>query len=120
MSWKVIRLTLARTPEFPEGSSEHAYQLVLPLTEDGLVDQAAFDRMPARATVQRLSPAQAVQRGAILKREGRFAFSYAPGDADDEDVYHLENHRMREGEYITLTEPDGDRMPYRVVSVREM
>jgi hypothetical protein len=37
------------------------------------------------------------------------------GDDDDEGVYHLESHPLRPGEYVTLTEPDGRRLPFRVV-----
>jgi hypothetical protein len=35
MPWKTIRLELARTPCFPEGSSVHAYVLRLPVNENG-------------------------------------------------------------------------------------
>jgi hypothetical protein len=49
----------------------------------------------------------------IHKRAG-WAFSYAMGDRDDENVYHLERHPLRVGEYVTVTEPDGGRLPYRV------
>lgn len=118
MTWKQIRLALARTPEYPNGSSEHAYELVLPVRNDGMVDMAAFEQMPGRATVQRLWPDQGTLRGAILRRIGGFAFSYEPGDADDEEIYHLEDHCLQLGEYITLTEPDGDRLAYQIVSVR--
>lgn len=120
MSWSIVRLSLARTPQFPQGSTLHGYELVLPLGDGGLIDLQAFEQAPARATVQRLAPGEAVQRGAILYRDGRFAFSYEPGDADDEDVFHLENHALRQGEYLTLTEPDGDVLPYRVESVRAL
>ena len=120
MSWSIIRLTLARTPDFPEGSTAHAYELVLPLAEDGLVDRSAFDRMPGKATVQRLLPGKGVQRGAILHKPNGWAFSYEPGDADDEDVFHLEHHALTEGAYVTLTEPDGERLPYRVAAVRPL
>ena len=39
------------------------------------------------------------------------------GKEDDETVFHLETHPMRIGEYITLTEPDGSRLPFRVTSL---
>lgn len=120
MSWKQIRLTLARTPEYPSGSSEHAYELVLPVRTDGIIDLAAFERMPGRATVQRLWPGQGTMHGAILRRSSGFAFSYEPGDADDEQVFHLEDHPLCLGEYVTLTEPDGDRLAYQIVAVRAL
>lgn len=120
MTWNLVRLTLARTPEFPDGSDEHAYELVVPLLADGRIDAKAFAATPARATVQRLAPGQGVQRGQILHRRSAWAFSYAPGDADDEAVFHLENHPLIEGNYLTLTEPDGDQLPFRVVTVRPL
>ena len=36
--------------------------------------------------------------------------SYEPGEEDDERIFHLETHPIREGEYITLTEPDGRQL----------
>lgn len=118
MNWTVVRLTLARTPEYPEGSHEHAYELTVPLRPDGRIDGEAFAASPARATVQRLSPGQGVRRGAILQKETGWAFSYEPGDADDEAVFHLENHPLVEGNYVTLTEPDGEALPFQVAAVR--
>lgn len=120
MSWMRIRLTLARTPEHPEGSWEHAYELDLPLLPDGTIDRAAFSSAPGRATVQRLVPNAGVQRGAIVHKRRGWAFSYEPGDADDEDVFHLENHPLTEGSYVTLTEPDGEQLPFQVATVRPL
>jgi hypothetical protein len=50
-------------------------------------------------------------------RTGRgWAFSYRPGEEDDEALYHLESHALRQGDYVTLTQSDGDRLPFRVAS----
>ena len=42
MNWRSIRLELARTKEFPEGSASRAYLLRLPLDEKGLIDEQAL------------------------------------------------------------------------------
>lgn len=120
MTWNLVRLALARTPQFPEGSDEHAYELIVPLLADGRIDAKAFAATPASATVQRILPGEGVQRGQILHRRSGWAFSYAPGDADDEAVFHLENHPLVAGNYVTLTEPDGDVLPFRVAAVRHV
>jgi hypothetical protein len=46
--------------------------------------------------------------------------SYEPGEEDDETVFHLETHPLRIGEYVTLTEPDGTRLPFRVASLKQL
>jgi len=52
-------------------------------------------------------------------RKGKgWAFSYAMGEDDDEDVFHLESHPLRVGNYVTVTEHDGERYPFRVVSTQ--
>lgn len=115
--WTLARLELARTPEFPEGSASRAYLLRLPLGDDGLIDDAALAEDPAQATVRRSWPDQADQSGYLVRKGRGWAFSYALGEDDDEALYHLEAHPIRLGEYLTLTEPDGTRLPFRVASV---
>lgn len=115
--WSRVRIALARTPQFPQGSSSHAYELIVPLAEDNRIDQAAFKAFPARASVQHVVPNRPAKRGAILLRNGRYAFSYAPGDADDEAIYHSENHPLGIGDYVTIMEPGKEAQPYRVESV---
>lgn len=115
MSWKTIRLELARSPSFPNGSASRAYLLHLPLNDDGLVDDSEFSRSPALATVRRHWPNERDRSGYVIRRRKGWAFSYAAGDTDDEDLFHLESHPLRPGEYVTITEPSGDRLPYRVV-----
>jgi len=114
-SWNLVRLELARTPEFPEGSASRAYMLRVPLDDAGLIDEAALARRPALATVRRFWPNEADQTGHLMRHRKGWFFSYALGEDDDENVYHLENHPLRIGDYVTLTEPDGSRWPFVVV-----
>lgn len=117
--WTLARLELARTPEFPDGSPSHAYILRVPLTDENLIDEEARAADPALATVRRLVPGAASQLGYLLRKENGWAFSYQLGDDDDECVYHLDERPFRLGEYLTLTEPDGSRLPFKVVHLEE-
>jgi len=119
MNWNSIRLELARTREFPEGSASRAYLLHLPLDDEGLIDEAALGIAPAKATVHRFWPNEPDRSGYVIRTAGGWALSYEPGDGDDETVFHLETHPVRIGNYITLTEPDGQRLPFRVASLRQ-
>ena len=118
MTWNSIRLELARTKEFPQGSASRCYLLRLPLAEDGTIDEEVRKAEPRRATVRRFWPNEPDLSGYVIRTPKGWAFSYRIGEEDDETVFHLETHPMRLGEYITLTEPDGQRLPFRVASVR--
>jgi len=118
MNWKSIRLELARTPDFPEGSAGRAYLLRLPLDDDGLIDAPALQRSPALATVHRYWPNEPDMSGYVIRTPRGWAFSYEIGEEDDEAVFHLETHPIRIGEYITLTEPDGRQLPFKVADLR--
>jgi hypothetical protein len=112
--WNVIRLELARTPEFPGGSASRAFMLRVPLDRDGLIDEASLARRPEMATVRRFWPNEPDQTGYIVRKGTSWAFSYAIGEEDDEKLFHLESHPLRMGDYVTITEPDGARNPFRV------
>ena len=118
MDWKSIRLELARTREYPEGSASRAYLLRLPLREDGLIDEQALGAAPELATIHRFWPNERDMSGYVVRTPRGWAMSYEPGEEDDERIFHLETHPIREGEYITLTEPDGRQLPFRVASLK--
>jgi hypothetical protein len=120
MSWKSIRLELARTSEFPEGSASRAYLMRLPLDDAGLIDESAVGDSPALATVHRYWPNERDRSGYVIRTTTGWAISYEPGEEDDEAVYHLEAHPIRVGEYLTLTEPDGRQLPFRVASLKQL
>ena len=120
MNWCSIRLELARTRDFPEGSASRCYLMRLPLTHEGLIDEAGLERNPAQATVRRFWPNAPDLSGYVIRTPKGWAFSYRVGEDDDEPVFHLESHPLRVGEYVTLMEPDGQQLPFRVVSLRPL
>ncbi len=106
MTWFTIRLDLARNQGCPEGSAAYSYLLRAPLHPDGTIDTRAIARTPARATVLRSWPDEPQRHGYLMHSPTGWCFSYAPGAADDEPVFHLETHHLRVGEYVTVTEQD--------------
>ncbi len=120
MSWYKVRLELARTPQYPQGSSSHGYELIVPLDADGHLDEHIWRSDKKQAVVRRFWPDQEGQQGNLIHTRHRtWAFSYEPGEDDDTPIFHLENHLFRHGEYISVKEQDGETMPYRVISVTE-
>jgi hypothetical protein len=117
MTWHMIRLELARTPDFPDGSAAHAYVLHLPLLADGHIDALEWAADKPQATVRRLWPGEAIETGHVIRRRGgAWALSYRKGADDDEPFWHLDTHAFKPGEYVTITETDGTRLPFRVAS----
>ena len=119
MTLKTIRLELARTHDFPEGSADCGYDLHAPLTEDGHLDLASFAAVRTQCTVRRFWAGEDDSHGLLHRtRNHAWAFSYRPGEDDDEAIFRLENHRFRVGDYVTITEHDGKALPFKVVLVR--
>lgn len=118
MNWKAIRLELADTPEFPQGSPNRAYMVRLPLGDDGVIDEPARAAMPAMATVRRFWPNQPDLRGYVVHTPEGWAFAYKPGDEAADGLCRIDSEPLLPGECITLTEPDGSRLPYRVASIK--
>lgn len=115
----MIRLELARTHDFPEGSTARQYLLTLPLDDDDRIDAAAIEAEPARATVRRIWDGEPDRHGYVIRTERGWALSYALGEEDDEPIFHLETHPIRIGEYLTLTENEGEVQPFRIAECDE-
>lgn len=115
MTWQHLRLTLARTPEFAAGSEKHGYDLVAPVNDDGLLDETIWRANKTKAHVRRFWDGEEDEHGHLIHTRHRtWAFSYAPGEEDDEPIFHLESHLLAEGEYVTITEKDGTALPFRI------
>ena len=119
MSLKAIRLELARSQEFPDGSAAHGYVMKAPLGPDGHLDPKAWKTQRALCTVRRFWGDQEEELGQLVHTAGRrWAFSYVPDDdADNEPIFRLDSHVIRQGEYLSITEHDGIERTFRVASV---
>lgn len=114
MTWFTIRLDLARSEAFPEGSAEHCYLLRAPLDAHGTIDIEAVRAHPEQATILRSWPDEAERRGYLMHGAAGWHFSYAPGEADDEPIFHLETHPLVPGAYLTVREQDGRELCFKV------
>ena len=115
---QAVRLELARTREFPEGSPDHGYEFIAPLDDNGHFDAASWRQHRARCTVRRFWNDEPEQTGDLVHtRGGRWVFSYAPGEDDDEPIFRFDRHRFVPGEYVSITEHDGVTRPFKVISV---
>jgi hypothetical protein len=119
MNFPKIRLELARTTEFPEGSRKRGYELVAPLDAEGKLDVEEWKKHRKKCTVRRFWEGEDDENGYLVHtRHHTWAFSYAPGEEDDEPLFHLESHVFKEGEYVSITEHDGVIRPFKVIWVR--
>lgn len=118
MGLKLIRLELARTRQYPQGSAAHGYEFTAPLDEDGHLDMETWKSYRQACTVWRFWGGEPDEHGQLIHGRGGWAFSYEIGDADDEPIFKFDRHVFRQGEYVSITEHDGVTRPFRVVSVR--
>lgn len=119
MALQRVRVELARSPEFPDGSHRHGYEFVLPLNEDSTVDRAALDAHPEICTVHRFWEGEGDDVGQLVRHpRGGWAFSYEEGEDDDEPIHRLVDKSFREGEYLSIRQPGGNTHTFRIVLVR--
>ena len=118
---KAIRLDLARTAEFPAGSSRHFYRFVAPLDHDGHLDAAAWKRHRDRCRVERVWGDEEEDVGHLVHRPGgSWGFRFdVEGDEGDESGYRLGSHRFVLGEYVSIRDAEGVLNTFRVVSVTD-
>ena len=118
MSLNKIRLELARTKDFPEGSRRHGYEFVAPLTEDAHIDPKTWKEAKDRCKVVRFWGDDEHQVG-LLRHVGKgWRFDYdKSNDADDEPFFKLDRHALQPGAYVSVTEPDGIQRAFKVISV---
>ncbi len=115
----VIRLEMAREKQFPQGSSAHGYEFTAPLDAEGRFDADEWKLQRKHCTVRRFWPGQDDDDGHLIHtRGGKWAFSYDPTtDADDEPIFRFDRHVMRQGEYVSITEHDGQQHTFRVIGL---
>lgn len=116
---KRVRMTLARTKAFPEGSARHGYEFVAPLDATGHIDAAAWKTVREKCHVRRFWGGEPDDIGHLLHRPGgSWAFHYdVVGDEDDEAGYRFAAHTFNVGDYVSIKDEDGELHTFQVTAV---
>ncbi len=120
MTLSKIRIEMARSPEFPDGSAAHGYEFVAPLNSADHIDAEAWHQLRAKCRVKRFWQGEPDELGHLVRKPGgSWAFHYdIHGDEnDDETGYRLGNHIIRSGDYISIREHDEEMHTFKIVSV---
>ena len=122
-TFKRIRLNLARSKEFPQGSKLHGYEFVAPLDDKGHIDVALWRGNHEHCRVRRFWEGEDDEIGFLVHKPGgpehaRWIFDYNPSRADDDESgYRFGAHAFRPGEYVSIRNEDGETHTYQVISV---
>lgn len=118
-----ILLNLARSGEFPEGSSRHGYDFIAPLDADGHIDPALWRRYRDGCRVRRFWKGEEDEIGRLVHKPGgteraRWVFDYDVGEDDGgETGYRFGAHRFLQGEHVSISGQDRKLHTFRVVAV---
>jgi hypothetical protein len=122
-SFKRIRLNLARSREFPQGSRRHGYEFVAPLNASGHIDAALWEQHRDVCRVRRFWEGEPDEHGFLVRRAGgpehqRWVFDYdATAEDDDESGYRFGTHAFRPGEYVSIRSDEGEMHIFQVTTV---
>ena len=119
---KKIRLNLARTKEFPQGSARHGYEFTAPLDQTCHIDAATWKKEREHCRVRRFWGDEEEEIGHLIHRPGgSWAFHYdIDGEDDDEAGYRFGTHAFNPGEYVSIKDEDGDLHTFQVVTVQSI
>ncbi len=122
MALKRIRLELARDRQHPHGASDHGYDFIAPLDDEGHLDAAEWRENRDRCRVKRFVPGQKDEIGRLVhKRSRQWAFDYNPKATDDDEPgFKFDRHRFVPGEYVSITEHDGVQRTFHIRAVVDL
>lgn len=114
-----IRLNLARSQEFPDGSARHGYEFYAPLDDTGHIDAENWKKVRDRCRVRRFWAGEEDDIGHLVhKPGGSWGFRYdIAGDEDDEAGYRFGIHAFKLGEYVSIRDEDGEMHTFQVAIV---
>jgi hypothetical protein len=119
-----VRLELARSRDFPEGSARHGYEITAPLDSNGLLDVQEWRTTRAQCQVRRFWAGEPDSRGHLVHRAGgaggaTWLIDYDQERADDDESgYRLGAHRFQVGEYVSIKDDEGDMHTFKVAQVK--
>ena len=124
-TFKRIRLNLARSKEFPQGSTRHGYEFVAPLDDKGHIDEALWRQHRDNCRVRRFWEGEDDEIGFLVHRPGgpstRAGCSTTTPSAPTTTRAATASaaHVFRQGEYVSISGADGEMHTYQVASVQD-
>lgn len=121
-AFKRIRLNLARSKEFPHGSSRHGYEFVAPLDHKGHIDLELWKAHRENCRVRRFWEGEDNKVGFLVHKPGgsehaRWVFDYDEDRVDDDEAgYRFSGHVFMPGEYLTIRDQN-EAHTFHVISV---
>ena len=122
-TFKRIRLNLARSKEFPQGSARHGYEFVAPLDDKSRIDVKLWQANRDHCGVRRFWEGEDDEAGFLVHKPGgpehaRWVFDYDQTAVDDDESgYRFGAHAFRPGEYVSIRDEEGAMHTFVVVSV---
>ncbi len=121
MAWKSIRLELDQTPDHPRGSAGRFYLLRVPLDRNGNIITRELLKAPGDATVRRYWPSERDIVGYLVPEQGGWALSFDGSCTDPGPcAFHLAATPLTLGGNVTITQPNGRCLPFRVAQISEL
>jgi hypothetical protein len=121
---KRIRLNLARSKDFPTGSTSHGYEFVAPLNGNGHIDPKLWPQYREQCRVRRFWNGEPDQIGRLVHKPGgkehaRWIFDYDVSRSDDDETgYRFGTHTFAPGDYVSISDENGEVHTFRVASVQ--
>jgi hypothetical protein len=122
----LVTLNLARTHDFPDGSSRHGYEIVAPLDAKGRLNADEWRAKREKCRAKRFWQGEPDRHGSLVHRAGGMGGSTwlidynAETSDDDEPGFRLQSHSFIPDEYVSFREEDGTYHTFKVVSVRSV
>lgn len=118
-----IILRLARTKDFPEGSSRRGYDIRAILDAAGHLDDDIWRHHRTAFSVQRFWDDEPVRHGMLVHRPGgaggaTWTVHYAGPHEEDEDGFRLGEHVLRQNEFVSIRDDEGVMQTFRVTTVK--
>jgi hypothetical protein len=119
---KRIRLHLARSHDFPNGSVQHGYEFVAPLDAAGHIDADLWRKYREHCGVRRFWGSES-ESGRLVHKPGgsehaRWVFDYDPASQDDDEAgYRFGAHVFRPGDYVSIKGDEAETQTFRIASV---
>jgi hypothetical protein len=123
---KRIRLTLARSRDFPNGSGQIDYDLIAPLDDYGHINLSEWKRHRPACTVRHFFAGEDDKTGLLVHKpggaeHGRWVFDYdLTSDHGDEAGFLFGQHAFVPEEYVSIRDAAGTMHTFIVKSVTSL